>query len=273
MHDSSQIKVTVCVMTYNHENYIRECLDSILSQVTNFQFKIFVSDDCSSDNTFEVLKEYASKHANIEIFSRCGLSKSYVNGKPTGNMNFIETLKKVKSEYTAYCDGDDVWATPLKLQKQIDVLESSSDVALTCSSRSSIVNGQSIKRSSFLPDMKISYWWLCFFNPLPASSVAFKTKYLVEPPSWFINKMDIGDWPIWFLISYKKKIYKFSSALLDYRVHPEGAWSRKKSSEKVTTYLDTIKYLNSYHNHPFFYVSYFLHYLRFKLCKLFEALK
>jgi glycosyltransferase involved in cell wall biosynthesis len=273
MQDKSKLLVSVCIITYNHEKYIRECLDSVISQKTNFDFNIIVSDDCSSDRTLEVLKEYASKHPNLEIVSRCGLPKSFFNGKPTGNMNFIETLKKATGEYIAYCDGDDVWASSTKLQSQIDVLQSSSDVALVCSTKNQIVNGSLVEKKSLFPDIKFSYLWLCFYNPIPASSVAFRRSSFVEPPTWYMDKLDIGDWPLWFLITYKKKIYKFNSSLLNYRVHPSGLWSKKKSSDKVIAYLDTIFYLNSYHNHILLRLSHLLHFARYKVTKFYELIR
>ena len=93
---SSQFpKVSVCVQTYQHGNYIKQCLESILMQKTTFPFEIILGDDESTDGTREICQEYANKYKDkIQLFLRHRKDVIYVNGNATGRFNFIENCLK-----------------------------------------------------------------------------------------------------------------------------------------------------------------------------------
>ena len=109
--------VSICCLTYNHEKYIKEALDSFLAQKTNFQFEIVIHDDVSTDQTTNIIKEYQKKFANIQIL----LPKENKDSK--GEKIYPSLFKEAKGKYIALCDGDDYWIDPLKLQKQFDFME------------------------------------------------------------------------------------------------------------------------------------------------------
>lgn len=113
-----EVKVSVCIVTYNHIKFIKKCLDSLVNQKTNFDFEILVSDDCSVDGTREVLVEYEKEYP--------GLIKIFLQNKNLGaQQNFIFVHQKAKGEYIAHIDGDD-YALPGKLQSQADYLDQNS---------------------------------------------------------------------------------------------------------------------------------------------------
>ncbi|MDI1322296.1 MAG: glycosyltransferase family 2 protein [Algoriphagus sp.] len=123
--------VSVCVQTYQHEAYIRECLDSILSQKTTFPFEIILGEDDSEDGTREICKEYADKHPDvIRLFLRDKKDKIFINGTKTGRFNFLENLKSCRGKYISFCDGDDYWVDSEKIQKQVEFLESNPEIFL-----------------------------------------------------------------------------------------------------------------------------------------------
>ena len=109
--------VSVSLLTYNHEDYIRQCLDGIVNQKTNFAFEVVVGDDCSSDGTREILREYEKKYP--DIFKLVLREK---NLGPTKNL--YDVLKRCKGKYIAGLEGDDYWIDENKLQTQVDFLES-----------------------------------------------------------------------------------------------------------------------------------------------------
>ena len=109
--------VSICCLTYNHEKYIKEALDSFLAQKTNFQFEIVIHDDVSTDQTTNIIKEYQKKFANIQIL----LPKENIDSK--GEKIYPSLFEEAKGKYIALCDGDDYWIDPLKLQKQFDFME------------------------------------------------------------------------------------------------------------------------------------------------------
>ena len=114
-------KVTVCVVTYNQELYIEQCLQSIVDQETNFYFDVLVSDDCSSDKTREIIQQFAEKYPNIKLLLR---------DKNIGALeNFVDTHKTATGEYICHIDGDDYWL-PTKLQKQTDFLDRNTECNL-----------------------------------------------------------------------------------------------------------------------------------------------
>lgn len=122
--NTENIMVSVCVQTYQHSNFIKECLDGILLQQTTFPFEIILGEDESTDGTSEICKEYAENYPEkIRLFLRSRKDVIYINEKPTGRYNVIENLKASKGKYIALLEGDDYWTDPLKLQKQVDLLE------------------------------------------------------------------------------------------------------------------------------------------------------
>ena len=121
--------VAVWTMTYNHGPYLRDCLNGIVSQKTEFPFVAIVHDDCSTDDTISILKEYAEKYPDIikPIFE-----EENQHSKHDGSLDRIKkhALETSGAKYIAMCEGDDYWIDPLKLQKQVDFLESNPDYTL-----------------------------------------------------------------------------------------------------------------------------------------------
>lgn len=113
-------KVSVCVVTYNHEKYIRQCLQSIVDQETNFYFEVLVSDDCSTDGTRAIIQEFEEKYPFIV--------KSIFHNKNIGAFkNFLSVHDSAKSQYVCHVDGDDYWL-PGKLQYQNDILDKNKNI-------------------------------------------------------------------------------------------------------------------------------------------------
>lgn len=119
--------VSICCITFNHARYIRACLDGFIMQKTNFSFEVLINDDCSTDGTIDILKEYSERYPNIikPIFHD---ENQYSKGIRRILATFV--YPKVKGKYVALCEGDDYWTDPLKLQKEVDFLESNPDYGL-----------------------------------------------------------------------------------------------------------------------------------------------
>src|SRR5690606_21433837 len=116
-------KVSVLVQTYNHAPYIRQCLDGILMQETDFDFEILLGEDASTDGTREICIEYAQEHPDkIRLFLHSRENNISINGRPSGRFNFCNNLFEANGEYIAFCEGDDYWIDEFKLQKQMDFL-------------------------------------------------------------------------------------------------------------------------------------------------------
>ena len=128
--------VSVCVVTYQHKDFIRSCLDGILMQKTNFPFEIILGEDESTDGTREICKAYAEKYPDkIKLFLRSRKDVIYINQHATGRFNFMENLKAARGKYIAFCEGDDYWIDEYKLQKQVDFRSEERRVGKECRSR------------------------------------------------------------------------------------------------------------------------------------------
>ncbi len=134
--------VSVIMITYNEKEYISQALDSVLSQKVDFPYEILIGDDASTDGTQVILKKYAEKYRKkIRLFVRT---------KNLGpSRNAYELLIRAKGKYTATCEGDDYWIDPLKLQKQVDILEENPSL-VGCAHKFTIVDesGKTIEGKS-----------------------------------------------------------------------------------------------------------------------------
>lgn len=120
------IKVTVVMLAYNHEQWISKAIDSIVHQKTDFKFKLFVHDDCSTDNTKAIIEQYHEKYSDIVVpfYETENLYSKDI--KITEKI----LLPHIKSEYIAMCEGDDYWTDLSKLQQQVDYMESHKNCTL-----------------------------------------------------------------------------------------------------------------------------------------------
>ena len=108
------VKVSVCCIAFNQERYIKECLDGILSQETNFLFEVLIFDDASTDGTQEIIADYARRFNQIRLFLQ---KDNQWNNKRYGLVDFL--FPNSKGEFIALCEGDDYWTDSKKLQKQV----------------------------------------------------------------------------------------------------------------------------------------------------------
>lgn len=115
--------LSIVIISYNHQQYIQQCIDSILMQTISFQMEIIIADDCSSDETEMICKEYESQHQGLIKFI-----------PSEHNLGAVENEQRAflaaKGKYIATCEGDDYWTDPMKLQKQVDFMESHTDYSV-----------------------------------------------------------------------------------------------------------------------------------------------
>lgn len=125
--------VSVIMMTYNHEAYINQAINGIISQRTNFEIELIIGNDASKDSTGKIICEYLQSHDNSNIeYIRNDLNKGVIE-------NYVSLFEKTNGKYIAICEGDDYWTDPLKLQKQVDFLEANSNYSF-CWTRFNVLN-------------------------------------------------------------------------------------------------------------------------------------
>ena len=146
-------KLSVILITYNHEKYIEKALDSVLSQVTDFPFEIVIGDDCSPDDTKNIIREYRDKYPDIIRI----VHREKNTGRPT--LNVYETTMKCRGDYLAYLEGDDYLTDSDKLQKQMDFLNEHPEyIACTHSHKMIDDNGNDITDPEILKISDMYKW-------------------------------------------------------------------------------------------------------------------
>lgn len=137
--------VAIKCLAYNHEPYIRDCLEGFVMQKTNFRFVAIVHDDASTDKTADIIREYEAKYPEI-IKPIYETENQY--SKHDGSLGRImdAAIDATGTKYVAMCEGDDYWTDPLKLQKQVDILEKD-ETLMACVTNCSVVDdkGKTIK--------------------------------------------------------------------------------------------------------------------------------
>lgn len=119
--------VSICCITYNHAQFIRKCLDGFLMQQTDFPIEILIHDDCSTDGTTEIIREYEAKYPDL-IFPLYEEENQYQQSK-AAEID-LYNYRRARGKYIAYCEGDDYWTDPLKLQKQVDFMEANPEYSV-----------------------------------------------------------------------------------------------------------------------------------------------
>ena len=255
VYDLSQYlkpKVSVFMMVYNHELYIRQAIESILSQKTNFDFNLVIGEDCSTDNTRSVVLNLFDKYP--------GKFKLLLHNNNIGAFaNQVAVLSACKGKYVALCEGDDYWIDPNKLQKQVDFLETNPAYGL-CFGEFIAVNkdGKMIEKSSFYKGMPIQVKidGYCFNEFLMGM-------FDIRPPSVIFRKEliqeEVKSWPkfaydVWLFqrILFRTKIHKFNEVFAAYRSHDANLTSNDDFYETVekATYDNLIFFSNKLDQSP-----------------------
>jgi len=207
--------VSVCMITYNHENFISEAIEGVLMQKTNFPIELVIGEDCSNDNTRKICQHYAEKYQNT---IRLLPSERNLGMMP----NFIRTLKECNWKYIALCEGDDYWTDPYKLQKQVDFLEANPKMSAVVHP-SKIINVLKKIESTTernLP-VKLKYQHILSSRKFHTNSVVLKNEIMQN----FITGVYSGDRAMYFLCMANGPIGFINEIMSVYRVTGTGASS------------------------------------------------
>ena len=203
--------VAILCLVYNHEKYLRDCLNGFVMQKTDFPFVAIVHDDASTDNSAEIIKEYAAKYPDIikPIFE----TENQYN-KNDGSLNRIlyEESSKFDPDYIAFCEGDDYWTNPNKLQIQVETLKTYPECSI-CTAKVRLIDKEGNNTGDYIPSAKLNFKertnlddfmkiqiyygeWSFHMSSIMIVPQVFK-KYLELRKSIF-NTMPYGDLPLLF---------------------------------------------------------------------------
>jgi glycosyltransferase involved in cell wall biosynthesis len=246
---SSKPTVSVCVQTYQHTKFIHHCLDGILMQQTDFDFEVLLGEDASADGTREICIEYAKRFPNkIRLFLHHRENNIKINDKPSGRFNLMYNLYSAQGKYIAFCEGDDYWIDPLKLQKQVDFLEKDSSYVMMFHNVQYTRDDQIFKVSTLLnkklDGSQFTLKELALGHiKIPTPSVVIRNQIEDDVFDFLLDK-PVADYPLWLRIAEHGNIFFDPTAMAVYRSHEGGLWS---TQSKVTKWLTTIATLKLSH--------------------------
>lgn len=237
---SQKILVSVCCVTYNHEKYIRQCLDGFVMQKTDFEFEILVHDDASTDNTANIVKEYEQKFPSL---FRCVYQSENQFLKQNTLVNIL--FKMAKGKYIALCEGDDYWTDPYKLQKQVDFLEGNKEYSATFHNVEQRWEGVEksriyLKENEYSVGQVVSLKNTLGHNIVPTCSLLFRRQLVLDSFSiipW--AKLDYGDWVIVLLLTLENSMFYSPYIMGVRRMNDSSFWGMKDVNWQIEKTLNT----------------------------------
>lgn len=206
------IKVSACIITYNQQDYIRECLEGAVNQVLDYDYEIVIGDDSSTDDTSTICREYAKNHPEkIRLLSRdknLGMAK-----------NWVDTINECQGKYIAICEGDDYWSDNAKLQKQVEFLEKNVDCSFSFH-KAFRFDADNESNNKIYPEVKKSILNARDFfaiPTIPTASVVFRNE--IEIPQFGHSHMDM---PLYAALLSKGNAGFIDGQMSFYRLHSEG---------------------------------------------------
>jgi glycosyltransferase involved in cell wall biosynthesis len=225
--------VSIASISYNQERFIAQAIDSWLMQQCDFNFEIVIGEDCSTDNTLKIIKEYQARIPN--------LIKVITSESNVGMMsNFMRTLKACKGKYIAICEADDFWTNKLKLQKQVDVLKAcpksmmcfhNAEYKYESSSKPNMVFHEKKMKDTYLMQDLLKQWLI------PTASVVFKNVIPKEFPVFF-NTATHGDLALFMYLAQFGDIKYIPDSMSVYRLNDGGITNKFKGIEHNLTHIE-----------------------------------
>lgn len=220
--------VSVCCLTYNQEKYISDAIEGFLMQRTSFPVEVIIHDDASTDKTGEIIKGYAERNADlfVPLFQ-------VENQFSKGENPFIKNiLPRVSGKYIAFCEGDDYWTDPLKLQKQTDFLESNPNYGMICTNYSRYIQSSGILKRNCFSSAKYGHEvkfadYLLDMSTIGTATVVMRSalarKYVAEIPEDIRDSFVVGDTPLWLFTAARSKVAVLPDETAIYRILDSSA--------------------------------------------------
>lgn len=235
------MKISVCVITYNHAAYVEQCLRSILEQEVEYPVELIIADDCSSDATLSIIRNTISAY-NVHHFAVKEL-KRVKNLGVAGNWS--DALMQCDGDLIAVCEGDDYWLHKHKLQLQIDKLCSGPDYVGSVHN-ADCINEQNQVYTRYTHEgmaNEISIDNVLTTNSWPTPSLLFWKKFVSEDQLRSLQTAPVIDWVLMTMLLKNGKMYYFSESWAMYRVHSSGFWSRYSETDRNKKRLEILSYI------------------------------
>lgn len=234
--------VSVAFVCFNHANYVKQALDSVLSQKVDFDFEVVIADDASIDGTAEIAKEYQTLFPRHIVLLLANENMGKHSG--TGMINLVRCFDQCRGKYVARLEGDDNWSDPEKLQRQVNFLNSNSD-CVACHHLVDVIDEKDNVISTLIypyNKKKIGLNDLYKFDqtPVKTSAICFRRRNFPQVPEEFLNAPML-DWPLSFSLANQGRVGFIDRRMSRYRLHAGGIWSTKDLYFRARRKLITLK--------------------------------
>ncbi len=230
--------ISIRCLVYNHEPFLRQCLDGIVMQQTDYPYEAIVHDDASTDGSAAIIREYAEKYPDIikpifETENQFRKDRSVIRKKMDA---------ACRGKYWAVCEGDDFWTDPQKLQMQVSVLESNPDCSMCCSAVKYYSQKQQRytrvhhcrKGDGSLPVEDVIKRGGLY---IPSCSIVYRKSIKDHYPDYCLN-CHVGDFPLQIMCAMKGEIYYFDRYMATYRIENNNSWIGQNENKAVITAKD-----------------------------------
>lgn len=217
--------VSVCTLTYNQQDFIRQTVESLLMQETSFEYEVVISDDGSTDDTLKIIQDIIKNHKN-------GHRIKLLAHKNMGVLpNYIYTFPQCEGKYIAFCEGDDYWTDPKKLEIQAEFLEKNPDYSI-CFHQVSRISDEKVIGPAPKENEEATYILtdLAKGSMMYTPSVMMRKEHM-ELPKWYADS-PLFDYPLQMMVAKKGKIKYIPLNMADYRVGT-GIWTTDKGGAQM----------------------------------------
>jgi glycosyltransferase involved in cell wall biosynthesis len=236
------MKVSVCMLAYNLEQFIAQAIDSVMMQETDFDYELVIGEDCSTDRTRDICIAYQKKYPDkIRLLLR---------EKNIGVMhNIVQTLHACTGQFIALLDADDYWTSPHKLQKQADFLDTHLSYALCCAQTVCFYEDKS-REPQYQPPLGYKKYTLTIedvlsYSPIACCSTMFRNGLFDSFPDWYFS-LGMYDWPIWIMCAQHGKAVYLPELMAAYRIHANSTYSSQGLIKRLLDDVDFYKAINVY---------------------------
>jgi glycosyltransferase involved in cell wall biosynthesis len=222
---TKNIKVSICLVTYNQADFIKDCLQSIADQNCEFQYELIVSDDCSTDDTLSIIKEFSKKNDFVKIIAR---------RKNVGALaNYIDVHRHALGEYVCHCDGDDIFL-PGKLGAQAALLDKFPELSMSVHAVNVINSDETIGDDINLPEFGTVVDLIERGTYFVNSSVMYRRSFRGDYPEGF----EAVDFYAHIKTAINGPIHLSKTTLGCYRKHIGGISSNPAYRDKIELSYD-----------------------------------
>lgn len=236
-------KVSVLMITYNHEKFIEQAVRSVMMQETDFDYELVIGEDCSTDNTREIVLKL-----KVEFPDKIRLLLHEQNIGMIPNM--VATYNACTGEYIALCEGDDYWTDPKKLQIQVDYMDAHPECRI-CFHAATAVDEKAVTFTIAPPSKgKVNFKrWLrhrSTYNTYIATATILFRPPFNKLPEWYLKLSFAGDWPliVWLMLNGGSLSYISNDPMTVYRKHSGGATKRE-----TDPYISIVKLMRDLNDH------------------------